>query len=391
VEAVSPLPAAIALGVAFITAMLIATKLGSPSDQGRFASIDGLRGYLAFFVFLHHSCIWYFYLRTGTWEVPPSNLYTNFGQSSVALFFMITSFLFFSKLIEGKAKGIDWGRLFISRILRLAPLYLCFMLLFFLLVAFISDGILVESVPKLTKGIVTWLGFRMLGAPDLNGVKDISTTVAGITWSLRYEWFFYLSLPVLALAIGLIPPRPYLALGILGVTGLIMWNPDVRLCTPFLGGIAASFLVRIKSLRNFAATGFASIVVLACAGVAMVCYPSGYDGHSLVLLSIAFTLIASGNALFGALTNCASRTLGEFAYSIYLLHCLLLYVVFNFIIGRPAAMALSPTAHWLVIVAVVPILIVMCLLTFRLIERPAMQSTAKATERLRRHILCRIR
>jgi peptidoglycan/LPS O-acetylase OafA/YrhL len=95
--------------------------------------------------------------------------------------------------------------------------------------------------------------------------------------------------------------------------------------------------------------------------------------------------------LFGALTNRASRTLGEFAYSIYLLHCILLYAVFNFVIGRSAAMALSPAAHWLLIVAVVPILIVVCLLTFRLIERPAMQSTTKATEWLRLNVLWRIR
>lgn len=35
------------------------------SHSQRISSIDGLRGYLAFGVFMHHSCIWYFYLRTG--------------------------------------------------------------------------------------------------------------------------------------------------------------------------------------------------------------------------------------------------------------------------------------------------------------------------------------
>jgi peptidoglycan/LPS O-acetylase OafA/YrhL len=181
VEAVSPIPAVISICIAFITAMFIGKNFGYPPDQGRFASIDGLRGYLAFFVFLHHSCIWYFYLRTGKWEAPPSNLYTNFGQISVALFFMITGFLFFSKLIEGRTKNIDWGMLFISRLLRLGPLYLLLMLMFFLLVVYMSNGVLVDSVPKLIKGIIKWIGFRILGGPELNGVKDISTTVVGIT------------------------------------------------------------------------------------------------------------------------------------------------------------------------------------------------------------------
>ena len=125
---VSPLPALACLLVAMATAYLLGKKFGVPSSLGRFNSIDGLRGYLAFFVFLHHASIWYFYLQTGKWALPPSNLYTQFGHSSVFLFFMITGFLFFSKLIDGRTQTIDWGKLFVSRLLRLAPLYLFWVL-----------------------------------------------------------------------------------------------------------------------------------------------------------------------------------------------------------------------------------------------------------------------
>lgn len=106
-DPVSPLPALACLLVAMATAFFLVKQFGSPPSLGRYASIDGLRGYLAFFVFLHHSCIWYFFLRTGQWQAPPSNLYNHFGQSSVALFFMITGFLFFSKLIDGRTRSID--------------------------------------------------------------------------------------------------------------------------------------------------------------------------------------------------------------------------------------------------------------------------------------------
>lgn len=92
---VSPLPAIICLLVAIGTSFLLVKRFGVPPAQGRYASIDGLRGYLALFVFLHHSSVWYFFLRTGQWEDPPSNLYTHFGSSSVLLYFMITGFLFF--------------------------------------------------------------------------------------------------------------------------------------------------------------------------------------------------------------------------------------------------------------------------------------------------------
>ena len=58
----------------------------------RFATINGLRGYLALFVMLHHACMWFVLVQTGKWDVPRPNLYGPLGQASVLMFFMITSF-----------------------------------------------------------------------------------------------------------------------------------------------------------------------------------------------------------------------------------------------------------------------------------------------------------
>jgi peptidoglycan/LPS O-acetylase OafA/YrhL len=187
----------------------------------------------------------------------------------------------------------------------------------------------------------------------------------------------------LALTIGVVPPKAYVALGIFGAVGLMIWNPGTQFLTPFLGGIAASFLVRIRNFCNFAASRFASFIIIGCLVVVMLHYPTGYDIKPLLLLSIAFALIASGNSLFGILTNSASRTLGEFAYGIYLLHSIMLFAVFNFIIGIPASMKLSPWEHWTIVLGMVPILIIVCFLTFRFVERPAMRSTKKFTHWLR--------
>lgn len=379
-DPVSPLPAIAALLVALSTAYLIVNKFGAPSVQGRFASIDGLRGYLAFFVFLHHSCIWYFYLRTGRWEVPPSNLYTHFGQSSVALFFMITGFLFFSKLIDGRTKNIDWGKLFISRFLRLVPLYLFLMLLLFLLVAILSKGIVNVPTYKLMKAIIPWLGFTILGTPSLNGIGEATlNTIAGVTWSLPYEWFFYFSLPLLALVVRVTPPIPYIILGIVSIVGLVIWQPQIYHLISFLGGIAASFLVRSDLFRYFAANRLSSFVSLGCVTIAVAAFPSAYGIGPLFLLSLAFALIAGGNSMFGVLCSPVSRSLGEIAYSIYLLHSVTLFIAFTFVLGVTESKALSPISHWLLVVGITPILISISLITFRFIERPAMQSTNALT------------
>jgi peptidoglycan/LPS O-acetylase OafA/YrhL len=90
----SPVPAIWCVLIAMATAWLIQLVFGKHLEQHRYATIDGLRGYLAFLVFLHHSAVWFFYLKTNAWTGPPSNIYAQFGESSVALFFMITAFLF---------------------------------------------------------------------------------------------------------------------------------------------------------------------------------------------------------------------------------------------------------------------------------------------------------
>ena len=387
---VSPFPAIASLLVALATALLLTKKFGAPPDQGRYSSIDGLRGYLAFFVFLHHSVIWYFYLRTGHWVVPPSNLYTNFGQGSVALFFMITGFLFFSKLINGRKREIDWGKLFISRFLRLFPLYLFAMLLLFLTVVYVSHGILNVSFPQFLNGTVKWLGFTMLGAPDLNGIGHTFIIIAGVTWTLPYELIFYFSLPVLALAVRVVPPFPYVVLGIASiVAAAIWWHPQIYPLLAFVGGIIASFLVRFELFRQFAARKGSSFIALGFIAIAFTVYPSAYAMAPLFLLSMAFALIACGNSLFGLLINPVSRTLGEMAYSIYLLQGIALFVTFNFIVGLPESRALSPIIYWLLILGITPVLVLGCFVTFRLIESPAMRSTTAVTNWLRARFIRR--
>jgi peptidoglycan/LPS O-acetylase OafA/YrhL len=383
-DPVSPLPAIAASLVAIVTAILIKQKFGVPPEQGRFSSIDGLRGHLAFFVFLHHSCIWYFYLRSGQWQVPPSNLYTHFGQSGIALFFMITAFLFFSKLMDGRTRSIDWGKLFISRCLRLVPLYVFVMLLLFLVVAYLSNGILKEPIPKLMDEIARWLGFTILGGGDINGIEHTSIIVAGAMWSLPYEWLFYLSLPLLALTVRVIPPTPYIAFAIASVVGLLaVWHPKGYPLLSFLGGIVAANLVRSDSFRSFAVTRVSSFIVLGCVGIAVAVFPSATKFLPIVFLSVAFALIASGNSLFGLLVCSASRTLGAMAYSIYLLHGIALFVTFTFVLGVPESRALSPMAHWFVVIGITPILILISSATFRFIEHPAMQKSAIITAWLR--------
>src|SRR6201996_2775779 len=69
-------------------------------SANRFHAIDGLRGYLALGVLLHHVVINEQFYRTGTLELTPSRLNPFVGRGSVAFFFMITALLFWGRVIE---------------------------------------------------------------------------------------------------------------------------------------------------------------------------------------------------------------------------------------------------------------------------------------------------
>src|ERR1035437_3929118 len=119
----NPFFAVIIYLTAFLTAYIIKINYKITPLKGRYETIDGMRGFLALGVFIHHAAIWHQYLQTGWWDNPKSNLYAHFGQTSVQLFFMITSFLFISKLLNTNKKAFNWNNFFLSRIFRLVPLY----------------------------------------------------------------------------------------------------------------------------------------------------------------------------------------------------------------------------------------------------------------------------
>jgi hypothetical protein len=56
-SATSPLGAVGALGIALVTVALLQRKFSTAPPARRFSTLDGLRGYAAFLVYLHHTAI----------------------------------------------------------------------------------------------------------------------------------------------------------------------------------------------------------------------------------------------------------------------------------------------------------------------------------------------
>jgi len=380
------LAAGVSIVLATATAALLAKSSGSPRGEGRYDTIDGLRGYLALFVFLHHASIWYFYAHGERWQEPPSNLFTLFGEGGVALFFMITAFLFFGKLLDRAHGSIDWIRLYVSRFLRLVPLYAFSMLLLFLVVAIETGWRLHEPLSRVLAEAAAWLAFTIRGNPDLNGLGDTVRIVAGVTWSLPYEWFFYFSLPLLAIALSIRPSLPFLLLALTAsiLVAMGFWRPGFIHAGAFLAGALVAVLVRSGEFRAFASSRRASVLLVLSAGLLVALFPGANSAGATSLLAVMFALVAGGCTLFGALATSASRLLGDIAYSVYMLHGIMLFLLFRW--GRLGTVALSPSAHWLAIVLVAPALVACCYATYRLIEKPAMDSVPLVAKRVKHRL-----
>jgi peptidoglycan/LPS O-acetylase OafA/YrhL len=192
----NPLFSIIIFAIAFATAFTIKVIFKPAIVLGRYESIDGLRGFLAIGVFIHHTTIWYQYLHSGIWDVPKSNLYTLLGQGSVSLFFMITSFLFVSKIINAKDGKFDVKQFFIGRLYRLTPLYFFTIFILFVSVMFVTNWQLKVTVLKLLNSIAAWLLFSIFGTPAINDSSFTTLANAGVVWSLPYEWVFYFFIPI---------------------------------------------------------------------------------------------------------------------------------------------------------------------------------------------------
>ena len=89
-----------------------------------------------------------------------AGIYRELANTCVSLFFMITAHLFIGKLLDARMRPIDWTALFVSRALRLTPLYLLAMAALFTLVAVLSGWQL--RVPLCLASLLRLTGFGLL-------------------------------------------------------------------------------------------------------------------------------------------------------------------------------------------------------------------------------------
>src|ERR1044071_4122190 len=292
--------------------------------------MEGLRGFAVFLVFLVHYATF-----VGPW-VAPGSLLGAFvraihiiGNAGVDLFFVLSGYLIYGSLISRKQ---SFSRFMLRRIERIYPAFLA------VFSGYILLSFLVPSESKipapLLSGII-YLGQNLLLLPGLLPIEPIIT----VAWSLSYEMFYYLVIPLI-IALFALRRRStkwrlyffsFIAMG--GGVYCALFGGPVRLLM-FISGI---LLHETMERRRVRAPGGAFALFGLCAGLAGTLLPWQGSGASAIktailfvcFFTLCFSCFSYPTSWLGWLFSWTPlRWLGNMSYSYYLLHGISLKAAF---------------------------------------------------------------
>lgn len=293
------------------------------NEGRRINNLDGVRFILASCVAFHHFCFNNNLFYKNSWELGPNmDLMYFLGKFSVAIFFIISGYLFLPQIDKDR----NWFSFLLKRFFRIIPM--CWVQSIFAIIAlyFMSEKINIHYA-----GFFYWFDGAISNIrPNLFTINHFSTLnssqsliSSGVTWSLQYEWLLYFSIPILYM-INIknnykLVCILFAFLAILFISKYDYWQSSYifLFC---LGGIINGFIFKFPKK----AIEIMFFIMILFFIVSYKYFIKGWDGPiyyiSDLLYSIFCILLFSGASFFGFLTKKSVIMLGESSYSIYLLH-----------------------------------------------------------------------
>ncbi len=320
----------------------------------RIPELDGLRGCAILLVLLFHCGTF----NATNWQARLLRLGTgvSLGWSGVDLFFVLSGFLITGILLETKGCFNYFSSFYARRVLRIFPLYMAFVLIFFWIALPIAHAFGHGMEIKYSAQIWYWLyvsNWRVgLGLTHEDYLNHF--------WSLAIEEQFYLIWP---LVVSLISERLLLRLcGVIIVgclalrTSLVHLLPAaaINFLTPFridtlaFGAVVcllfrnADWLARYRRQNTrvlWAASLGLIILVVFCGAVSVehiAVRTIGYTLFAAFYASLVFGAAASSGAAGSFVTVLRSRflrTFGKYSYGIYVIH-MPVYIIVRHLLNR---------------------------------------------------------
>ncbi|ODT33993.1 MAG: acyltransferase [Hydrogenophaga sp. SCN 70-13] len=334
--------------------------------------MEGLRGFAVFLVFLvHYATLVVDWLIDGAAALPLAEALHTVGNAGVDLFFVLSGYLIYGSLISRRQPFMR----FMAR--RIERLYPAFTVVFVLYVALSYLFPAESKIPPESGEALVYLLQNFLLLPGLFPIEPMIT----VAWSLSYELFYYLVLPLV-------------------IAGLGLRERSVRWRSALFVGAGAALLVYCALAGGPVrlALFIAGMLLFEAMTAPRVPTPSGLVGGlalALGLLSTLFPWDGTVGAALDALSLCLGfsllclacfrapqaplarlfswsplRWLGNMSYSYYLIHGLALKAAFLAMSVLMPGAAFGSWFFW----ALMPVMFALTLLPsvalFLAVERP---------------------
>jgi exopolysaccharide production protein ExoZ len=341
-----------------------------PASSHRILAMEGLRGVAVSLVFfVHFGALFREYLLSSPFLLRSIDYLALAGNCGVDLFFALSGYLIYGGVLS---KPIEYREFMRRRIRRIYPTFLVVLAIYLAL----SQLSPTESkIPVgFTNGLV-YIAENILLLPGLFPINPIMT----VSWSLSYELFYYLLIPVM---IGCFRMRKWQSkhriFFFVTLTGIILisypWFDHPRL-TLFLAGIIVYEVITFQKVPKLNAffVALSYLIILLILPAYKIATVRWIAGVPILLIGIPVLLYLSfqnGTSAQQIFSWKPVRWLGNISYSYYLLHGLALKVLLK-ILTVVIPGYLSPhLIFWVILPCAFLFTIVASTGLFMLIEKP---------------------
>ena len=327
----------------------------------RWLPMEGLRGFAVALVFLVHYASFLDDRSDANWLAALHEV----GNVGVDLFFVLSGFLIYKACIQ---RPITFRLYAYRRVERIYPAFLAALSIYLALM------LLMPSASKLPEGLGAQITYVLANVFLLPGMLPIEPMMT-VAWSLSYEAFYYLPVPLAIVFLRMrqwTPPQRlvfflalYAAMIAVELAGL---GGRFRLST-FLGGMMLYEIISMIPAERRRTSALSDATILAIVLGAFTLYvllavnpvavPSALNGAlppvtRIVLINIAFVLLVYRSVFTDgpaarAFSWTPLRWLGNMSYSFYLMHGLGLHALFLLLakLGLLKAVGLGTFLLWL--------------------------------------------
>jgi peptidoglycan/LPS O-acetylase OafA/YrhL len=363
------------------------------NSSNRILPMEGLRGVAVILVFfVHYHALFSTQIGTESITYKISKFLEANGNSGVDLFFVLSGYLIYGAVI----KKFEFGTFLKRRVQRIYPAFL-FVFAIYLVVSYVSPE--KSKIPGNATDAIIYILQNIFLLPGIFDIPPIIT----VAWSLSYEFFFYLLLPLVVIVFSLQVQKPsHRVVFFVGATVICLIYsflgnlPNLKLLM-FVAGILLYEAVKNFEFHKYV-TPKIDYLVIAVFFISLLLVnflinmPEAIQissvhlknvSHLLILFITFFLLvlacIGSSSVLKTVFSWTPLRWLGNMSYSYYLIHGFTLHVISVFVAKFLAQAFTSQVVFWVAMPIFFALTWLSSTMLFVLVEKPFSLNSIKQT------------